>query len=746
MTASRRVILHIGAHKTGSTSIQESLARAETFGRMKPARYPLLGADREHHRLLLQYLPYERWRIYSRGLFADDERRRAAEGAQYRRKLFDQLRTTNRAILSSEGFVALEAGEISGLREDLERSGFDEFRIVLYARDPADHYLSEMQEILKGSTRVKNPVNYRLPVRKWTEEWEENFPGCVAVQRFSASADFDVVADFSEIMQDFLGVRLPPSKVRSNASLSAEGMAILHHYRQRVWPDRNGQPTDDTDRLIRLLRQSKSVVPQTQPQLRPEIAAWIRANNRDDLSFIAERYGVDLRADTAEVREPLELDREDLRIRDVLQRVDDDTVTDLLLELVKSAMEPPMRPFPVRITKRVLRGRVVSSSAVQLVKRREQPVSGRMILHIGTHKTGSTSIQRALALAEVSGDLRPVRYPVVDGDDRHHRLAWSYLPYQRWRPNERAGYPADNTRRAAMFDKYRRAVFGQLRTTKRAVLSSEGFVWLSADEIRLLRKDLEDAGFDEFRVVVYVRDPADYYLSATQEDIKRSCQVENPMAFKYRVRHTIDAWEEIFPGSLCVRQYFADPSFNVVPDFSGVVQDYLGVKLPPAQLRANVSMSAEGMEILQRYRLRFWSHCDDMNTPDSLRLVDFVQRTKTTIPQTQPQLRPEIAAWIRANNRDDLSFIAECYGVDLRADTAEVREPLELDREDLRVRDVLQRVDDDTVTDLLLELVKSASVPTKRALPVRIAKRVLPGGITRRLVYVYRSARPTRRE
>lgn len=359
MTASERVIIHIGPHKTGSTSIQQALAHAETVGLLHPVHYPLLGADHEHHRLLLQYLPYERWPIWSRSLFADDDLQRATEGSRYRRRLFDRLRKTNRAVLSSEGFVALNSGEIRRLREDLERAGFDEFRIVLYARDPADHYLSQMQNILKESWRVMNPFTYRFPVRTWIQEWEEHFPGSIVVRRFSASAEFDVVSDFSEIMQEFLGVGLPPSTARSNASVSSEGMEILRRYRQRFWPDSNGQLTDDTNRLIEFLWRSKSFVSQTSPELRPEIAAWIRANNHDDLSFVAERYGVDLRLDQAAAREPIELDREDLRVADVLQHVDDDAVTELLLELARSGLEKSKRALPVRIAKRVLPGGVV---------------------------------------------------------------------------------------------------------------------------------------------------------------------------------------------------------------------------------------------------------------------------------------------------------------------------------------------------------------------------------------------------
>ena len=52
---SKPILLHIGTPKTGSTSIQESLARAEQDGSLDGVRYPLWRGDRHHLRLIPLY-------------------------------------------------------------------------------------------------------------------------------------------------------------------------------------------------------------------------------------------------------------------------------------------------------------------------------------------------------------------------------------------------------------------------------------------------------------------------------------------------------------------------------------------------------------------------------------------------------------------------------------------------------------------------------------------------------------------
>ena len=52
------------------------------------------------------------------------------------------------------------------------------------------------------------------------------------------------------------------------------------------------------------------------------------------------------------------------------------------------------------------------------------------LLHIGTSKTGTTSIQKWLAHAQQHGKLAPVRYPLWGSDSNHQRLVAVYKSYE----------------------------------------------------------------------------------------------------------------------------------------------------------------------------------------------------------------------------------------------------------------------------------------------------------------------------
>lgn len=325
----------------------------------------------------------------------------------------------------------------------------------------------------------------------------------------------------------------------------------------------------------------------------------------------------------------------------------------------------------------------------------------RVLIHIGTEKTGSTSIQEALRRAEIDGSLRPVRYPIIDGSRNHLQLANLYLARERMTRDSRISYPTEATL-ATFRRRYRRKLFNQLRTMRSAVLSSEILARLSVLEAGLLRRDLLAAGFREFRVVLYLRDPADYYLSFTQEVLKSSAAVPDPLRFRYPLRSIAQTWEQIFPGQLRVRGFSDAPDFDVVSDFADLTEEFLGVMPERLPVRLNPTVSAEGMEILHRHQSREGNR--DAVTADAARLVRALQRSNARLSQTRPMLKPEIAASIRANHRDDAVYIYDNYGVDLRGDDAAPDVSCRVGDAVTRMGDLLQSVDDDVMGELLLDI------------------------------------------
>jgi hypothetical protein len=342
-------------------------------------------------------------------------------------------------------------------------------------------------------------------------------------------------------------------------------------------------------------------------------------------------------------------------------------------------------------------------------------MASTILIHIGTPKTGTSSIQRALSEADATGAIRPVCVPTASGRIDRSVLASLYGSYDRLPRFVRSRYAPDDPRLAEIQRECRRGLLEALRGSDAAVLSSELLAPLAVDEIERLRSELVEAGASTFHIVLYVRDPADYYLSWTQQRLKASHRPMDPVEFRYPFRDFTVAWEQCFPGRVIVRRFARDPDFDVVGDFSGVLEEHLGVSLPPIPSRQNESLSAEGMEILQRYRSAFLADQDHVFVEETNRLLHFLAGSSELLAQTRPELRPEIASWIRFHHRDDVAYLRDRYGVDLAEEGGgepTLTNPPAAPADGFwRVADLVTRVDDEVALSLLLHYVRQLTRP-----------------------------------
>jgi hypothetical protein len=242
------------------------------------------------------------------------------------------------------------------------------------------------------------------------------------------------------------------------------------------------------------------------------------------------------------------------------------------------------------------------------------------------------------------------------------------------------------------------------------LISSEALgSWFLEDAIADLRSDLSAAGFTKFHIVLYVRDPADYFLSYTQQVIKSTFSFaplgEQIISFRYPFRAIADRWEKAFPGSLIVRKYVNLQEGNVVSDFSKLLGDLLKIDIPCLNSVKNTSLSAEGMKILQDYRLLYSNpHRPGVLTRDSEKLRNFLVTSTSSIMQTKASLKDELALWIRANHRNDANFLLERYGIDLELPEAVL--PYSPIKPHYLAQDFLESCDDCIVNELLLSFAK----------------------------------------
>jgi hypothetical protein len=133
-------------------------------------------------------------------------------------------------------------------------------------------------------------------------------------------------------------------------------------------------------------------------------------------------------------------------------------------------------------------------------------------IHIGTHKTGTTSIQTFLAendeLLARAGIHIPRTARITPTSAGHHNLAWEINnPYQ---------FDPNGGTCAALFEEIAQA---NLPTV---CISSEEFEFLAADpnKVRTLARSFLDAGYEP-HAIVYLRPQADYLESLYAEIVKR---------------------------------------------------------------------------------------------------------------------------------------------------------------------------------------------------------------------------------
>ena len=284
-----RCIIHIGMHKTGSTSIQNSLHGFSDDRFL----YAHLG-DSPNHSLA----------IYS--LFADSPERHHLHKANGRDRsaVQDYIAKVRidleRAISIVNGRTLLISGEdISVLQQkDLDklchyfRGHFDELMICGYVRPPAGFISSGFQQRVKGGQvdRVSPDQEYRN-YEKTFRKFDENF-GRENVQlwKFEPKSFPDGCA-----VQDFcarLDISFPVERViRANESLSRQAVSLLYTYR-KFGKKLGFRPMigGESQKVVAMLADVRN----DKFRLSPAIVRPVLEANRADIQWMEERLGQSL--------------------------------------------------------------------------------------------------------------------------------------------------------------------------------------------------------------------------------------------------------------------------------------------------------------------------------------------------------------------------------------------------------------------------------------------------------------------
>ncbi len=250
----------------------------------------------------------------------------------------------------------------------------------------------------------------------------------------------------------------------------------------------------------------------------------------------------------------------------------------------------------------------------------------KLVLHIGTAKTGSKSIQTFLADNRLALRRQNILVPHFLGAGINHR----WLVFLAQDPEQvdafsiREGLGDCSERRS-------RRRIEKLAELKQQVVLHPATTWivssehlqsrLGAGEIRRL-KDLLDPLFEEIRILIYLRHPLHTAVSSWSTKVKNgigSPILQAPETFAHLCAHQpiLERWLEVFArDQFCVRLFQAEDFFggDLLHDFCHAA----GIRLEPTLLipeRQNAALSHLAIKVLEHLKLMASSRLGDRHSP-----------------------------------------------------------------------------------------------------------------------------------
>ncbi|NNE74655.1 MAG: hypothetical protein HKN26_13395 [Acidimicrobiales bacterium] len=294
----------------------------------------------------------------------------------------------------------------------------------------------------------------------------------------------------------------------------------------------------------------------------------------------------------------------------------------------------------------------------------------RLLLHIGTAKTGTSTLQAFLRQNESALAAVGVYYPPTPEPRMNHSVQANAAvrPPAFWPRVFKTSFP-DPAPVQAQADDF----FADLRARSSpdlTVLSSE---YLAGFRVAKIYEFLDVCGANDgtATAVCYVREPTQFWASSTSQRLKSSARVQNPLQGLldgYNVVAKLRHWEEcIGRDRLIVRAF--EPHQLVGGDICG---DFLGVlggfrPLPEAATfdrpgDRNVASSAEALIALQELREEWLGRND--HTQAARELGRAIARHAEGLPTTPARFSAPVLRVIRDHYADDIAWLRSAYGLE----------------------------------------------------------------------------------
>jgi hypothetical protein len=557
-------IVHVGMHKTGSTSIQNFFSKV---GKIGDISYFDLGHPNHAERIYSMFTKNgvhieHRKKGWSRDRIEDFKR-----DTEKRIEKSIENCDSDRMLISGEGILDLERDELSDMKRYLLRN-FERVRIVAYVRPPKEYMESFFQELIKlglGEFIVGNLFpKYRDIFEKFDRVFGEE---SVDLWLYDPAnmVDNSVVTDFCHRIgvPCISEVSIP----RNNPSLGMEALSILYIYR-KFGPGYGVGPSVIKENLktIEILR----TIGGEKMRISSRLFEESLERHREHIEWIESRLGIDLRYvkdDTTRV-----VDREEDLLRPPREAVEK-----LARFIGKYPHEEDMAPEKISEMVHILRSSFSPDFetwkySCGLNGSGQTPENGerrKIYLHIGSGKTGTTSIQRMLWENRFELKRRGVFYctPPSETMINHHSIVRTPMDEGIWK---RAEDTLSNIKKAF-----------EISGCKTMIISTEKLLGVPVSYMEGFKNLFSD--FD-IKILVYIRNQVDLIPSYYMQRIKDymhgpMCPIEDIFPrftnnWGMEPRAVMDRWSAVFGKENIISRVYDRESLvdgNVCKDFSMVL-------------------------------------------------------------------------------------------------------------------------------------------------------------------------------
>lgn len=315
------------------------------------------------------------------------------------------------------------------------------------------------------------------------------------------------------------------------------------------------------------------------------------------------------------------------------------------------------------------------------------------IIHIGMHKTGTSSIQQSLKGFEDDSFV----YADIDGRPNHSLALLNVFSEKESKDGINYSSNEDLSKEILL----RLSDSIQQCGDRTYIVSGEGISFFSKSELSNMYQYF-GSYFDNVTIAAAVRAPSAYMASAFQEGMKRGGKDYLNIEHRYKkYKNIFSKFDEVFGrDNVCLWKF--DPS---VYKNGCAVQDFcnrFGISLSDEKIvRVNESISREVVGLLLTYR-KLAKHLGSMSMtgPQNARLVKALEG----IGDTKFCFSPDVVRYVLAKNRKDMDWIESRLGESLHEELGEhqagdVREEADLLKHDHKVIDRLLSILGDQVPD-----------------------------------------------